>query len=91
MQHKNIFKYKKLTGLKIQKINHLKHVIRAEIKKKNTGVGGSYKITLDVKIYWSKSGVVKLRVRALADHSNRGAVGGTALSLDNGGQWCRPC
>lgn len=40
MQHKYIFKYKKLVSLKIQKINHLKHVVSAEIQKTNTGVGG---------------------------------------------------
>lgn len=46
MQHKNIFKYKKLTGLKIQKINHLKHVIRAEIKKKTQESGEVTKLHL---------------------------------------------
>lgn len=75
MQHKYIFKYKKLVCLKIQKINHLKHVLSAEIQKNNTGVGGSYKTTYEW-IYWMKNDAVKVRVRALVTSE---AIGGTAL------------
>lgn len=75
MQHKYIFKYKKLVSLKIQKINHLKHVLSAEIKKKTQELGGSYKTTHEW-IYWMKNDAVKVRVRVLAISE---AIGGTSL------------